>query len=112
MIRYLDHWAIAPLNSLEELNDLSRRKNGAPFLLTPVNKSASDLKERILDVRFPMQKNRRVIFQCGYRSVADVRACHFVYGNPSPSNWANDWTKKLHGKCTSDTALSSLAWPR
>ncbi|PRD25391.1 UNVERIFIED_CONTAM: hypothetical protein NCL1_41048 [Trichonephila clavipes] len=33
--------------------------NGVPFLFTPINKSASELKEIILDVRLPKQKNRR-----------------------------------------------------
>ncbi|PRD22434.1 UNVERIFIED_CONTAM: hypothetical protein NCL1_49098 [Trichonephila clavipes] len=42
--------------------------DGAPFLFTPINKSASEIKEIILDVRFPKQKNRRVIFQCGDRA--------------------------------------------
>ncbi|GFT75960.1 uncharacterized protein TNCV_1254901, partial [Trichonephila clavipes] len=36
---------------------------------------------------------------------ADVRACRFVYGNPSPSDSTKNWTKKLHGKCTCDTTL-------
>ncbi|GFV23945.1 uncharacterized protein TNCV_273081 [Trichonephila clavipes] len=41
---------------------------GAPFLFTPINKSASEIKEITLDARFPKQKNRRVIFQCGDRA--------------------------------------------
>ncbi|PRD28940.1 UNVERIFIED_CONTAM: hypothetical protein NCL1_30927 [Trichonephila clavipes] len=37
--------------------------DGTPFLFTSIKKSASEIKEVILDVRFPKQKNRRVIFQ-------------------------------------------------
>ncbi|PRD35582.1 UNVERIFIED_CONTAM: hypothetical protein NCL1_11155 [Trichonephila clavipes] len=33
--------------------------NGALFLFTPISKSASEMKEINLDVRFPKQKNRR-----------------------------------------------------
>ncbi|GFV96997.1 uncharacterized protein TNCV_4352091 [Trichonephila clavipes] len=40
-------------------------RDGAQFLFTPINKSSSEIKEIILDVRFPKQKNRRVIFQSG-----------------------------------------------
>ncbi|GFX14304.1 uncharacterized protein TNCV_1767981 [Trichonephila clavipes] len=43
-------------------------KDGAPFLFPPINKSASEIKEIISDVRFPKQKNQRVIFQCGDRA--------------------------------------------
>ncbi|PRD25499.1 UNVERIFIED_CONTAM: hypothetical protein NCL1_40735 [Trichonephila clavipes] len=43
-------------------------KDGAQFLFTPINKSASEIKEIILDIHLPRQKNRRVIFQCGDRA--------------------------------------------
>ncbi|PRD23791.1 UNVERIFIED_CONTAM: hypothetical protein NCL1_45441 [Trichonephila clavipes] len=33
--------------------------NGAPFVLTSINKSMSEIKETILDVRLPKQKNQR-----------------------------------------------------
>ncbi|GFY03025.1 uncharacterized protein TNCV_980301 [Trichonephila clavipes] len=50
------------------LDNVVQSMDGALFLFTPMNKSASELKEIILDVRFPKQKNRRVIFQCGDRT--------------------------------------------
>ncbi|PRD26053.1 UNVERIFIED_CONTAM: hypothetical protein NCL1_39141 [Trichonephila clavipes] len=33
--------------------------NGAQFLFTPINKNASEIKEIILEVHFPKQKNQR-----------------------------------------------------
>ncbi|PRD29148.1 UNVERIFIED_CONTAM: hypothetical protein NCL1_30262 [Trichonephila clavipes] len=36
--------------------------NSALILFTPISKSASEIKEIILDVRLPKQKNRRVLF--------------------------------------------------
>ncbi|GFX01932.1 hypothetical protein TNCV_371211 [Trichonephila clavipes] len=44
------------------------KQNDVPTLFTTVNKSASGIKEIILDVRFPKQKNQRVIFQCEDRA--------------------------------------------
>ncbi|PRD26810.1 UNVERIFIED_CONTAM: hypothetical protein NCL1_37055 [Trichonephila clavipes] len=44
------------------------KRDGSPFLFTPINKRASKIKEIILDVRFPKQKNLRVTFQCGDRA--------------------------------------------
>ncbi|GFX91841.1 hypothetical protein TNCV_3576711 [Trichonephila clavipes] len=42
--------------------------NGTPFLFTPINKSVSEIKEIILDVRLPKRKNRQVMFRCGGRA--------------------------------------------
>ncbi|GFW99041.1 hypothetical protein TNCV_1782601 [Trichonephila clavipes] len=42
--------------------------SGALFLSTPINKSASEMKEITLDVGLPKQNNQRVIFQCGDRA--------------------------------------------
>ncbi|PRD18329.1 UNVERIFIED_CONTAM: hypothetical protein NCL1_60999 [Trichonephila clavipes] len=42
--------------------------DGAQFLFTPINKRASEIKEIILGVCFPKQKNRQEIFQCEYRA--------------------------------------------
>ncbi|GFT87799.1 hypothetical protein TNCV_799131 [Trichonephila clavipes] len=43
------------------------KQNGAPYLFMTSNKSTSKIKEIILEIRFPKQKNWRVIFQCEHR---------------------------------------------
>ncbi|PRD30766.1 UNVERIFIED_CONTAM: hypothetical protein NCL1_25409 [Trichonephila clavipes] len=71
------------------------------------------------------QRNKRNNFGCSFaeaeksasnfsmrrESGADVRACRFVYGNPSPSDKTKNLSKKLHQKCACDTALSLLNQP-
>ncbi|GFV67583.1 hypothetical protein TNCV_4622631 [Trichonephila clavipes] len=50
------------------------KQNGAPFLLSTVNKSASGIKEIILGVCLSNQKNSRVIFRyedrAGFQNVS------------------------------------------
>ncbi|GFT73498.1 hypothetical protein TNCV_4021141 [Trichonephila clavipes] len=58
--------------------------NGAPFLFTHINKSTSEIKETILDVRLPKQKKSASNVSMWGKSAAVVRACRFAYGNPSP----------------------------
>ncbi|GFW70944.1 uncharacterized protein TNCV_190351 [Trichonephila clavipes] len=57
---------------------------GAPFLLTPINKSASEIKEITLDVRLPKQKNLRVMFPCeeGARLTSDNAVLYAATRNP------------------------------
>ncbi|GFV44636.1 hypothetical protein TNCV_1701961 [Trichonephila clavipes] len=54
--------ATHPVMTSERRGLVSRQakpvEDGAPFLFTPINKNENEIKEKILDVRFPKQKNR------------------------------------------------------
>ncbi|GFT17654.1 hypothetical protein TNCV_2587621 [Trichonephila clavipes] len=76
-----------------ECGDLERRGRVEETCTYPNFPLLQELLQRLLATAH---------LDCVIHSAADVRACRFVSGNPFPSDWAKNWTKKLHGKCTYD----------
>ncbi|GFX48645.1 uncharacterized protein TNCV_585421 [Trichonephila clavipes] len=78
------------------------KQNGAPFLLTTVIKSASGIKGIILDVRFPKQKNRQVIFQCEEKALLTSERIVLFTATLHPLSFLKIIPKRLFQICECD----------